>query len=309
MLWTTIAVAGLLVVIALVLGRGRSGTSFYPAYQGAQRVPEQAMIRPQVTSAAMKGLAAAPAAGIGERAEAAGVVSMQQLEASRPHIARSGSINLLVGDVEKTLRSLRTIVDTQLGDVLSLEDTTPNQPGEAHTARVTLRVPSARFDRTLDALTALGKVQSRSVGAEELTDQIVDSTARLRNLRNEELLVLGIMNRAGKIPDVLEVESKLSDIRGQIERLDAEVRVLKGRVTYSNITVNLSSEISVATVEPSMAAQVGESWKAALRAVRAVFVGIIGTALWVVAFIPYAIALALIAAWIVYRVRARRQPA
>ena len=51
---------------------------------------------------------------------------------------------------------------------------------------LTLRVPSDRFDATLDALAALGEVEPHAVTVDDVTCQVVDVEARLRAKRAAE---------------------------------------------------------------------------------------------------------------------------
>ena len=51
---------------------------------------------------------------------------------------------------------------------------------------------------------------------------IVDEEARLRNLRREEGDLRTLMDKGGKVDEILTVQQNLSDVRGQIEELDAQ---------------------------------------------------------------------------------------
>jgi Flp pilus assembly protein TadB len=50
------------------------------------------------------------------------------------------------------------------------------------------------------------------------------------------------MKKAHSVPDVLAVTKELSQVRGEIERADAEFRHLKDQIDMSEIDVNLASE-------------------------------------------------------------------
>ncbi len=225
----------------------------------------------------------------------------------RPQIIRTGSMSLLVPDVEKTLARLQDIAQLEFGDVLALDDTTPSQPGERHTATLTLNVPQDRFMPTMDAIAKLGGVQTRTVSAEDVTNQIVDSQARLKNLRHTEDDLLRIMDRQGKVADLLDVQNQISSTRDEIEQLDAQLKSMQHRVAYSAISVSLTDEIPAALVGPGAGTQLGDAWQTALRDSKELALRIAAGVLRVVAFAPYwGVALAL--AWLLYA-RLRRRPA
>ena len=123
------------------------------------------------------------------------------------------------------------------GDLLRLDDAIPTDPTQRHTATLELRVPQAKLDLTLDQIAALGTVQSRSVSAEDVSNQLVDFKARLRNLRKSEDVVRGIMERSGSVGDVLKVSQELSNIRNAIEQIDAQLQQLQTQVAYATISL------------------------------------------------------------------------
>ncbi len=221
----------------------------------------------------------------------------------RPQLIRTGDIELLVPDVEQALAQLQSLAQLQFGDVISLDDATPSRPGIRHSAQVQIAVPADRFDQTMAALAKLGAVQSRTINAENVSDQIVDAQARLRNLRRTETDMLRILDRAGKIPDVLDVTQQIAQVREQIEQLDAQVQSLQHSVAYSTISIGIQDEKPVATAQPSMGAQLDDAWKAALRQVRDYTVHVAAIALTVIAFAPYWLAVLLIALLIASRLR------
>ncbi|MFA6552542.1 MAG: DUF4349 domain-containing protein, partial [Candidatus Paceibacterota bacterium] len=54
-----------------------------------------------------------------------------------------------------------------------------------------------------------------------------------------------IMSRAVKIQDVLDVSSRLADVRGRIERTQGQMNYLSRQVAMSTITVSLTSQAEV----------------------------------------------------------------
>src|SRR5271165_6317509 len=221
----------------------------------------------------------------------------------RPQLIRTGTIDLLVPDVEQTLAQLQSLAQLQFGDVISLDDSTPSTPGVRHTAQVQLAVPADRFDQTMQALVKLGAVQSRNISAENVSDQIVDAQARLRNLRRTETDMLRILDRAGKIPDVLDETQQIAQVREQIEQLDAQVQSLQHRVAYSTISIAIEDEKPVTSAQPGMGAQLDDAWKAAVRELRNYTVRVAAVMLTIIAFAPYWLGVLLIALFIANRLR------
>src|SRR6185503_2421265 len=72
------------------------------------------------------------------------------------------------------------------------------------------------------------------VETEAVTNQVVDLGARITNLRATEAALQAIMVKATK---VLDVQAKLTDVRGEIERLVAEKTHLEEQAAYGTLTV------------------------------------------------------------------------
>lgn len=105
---------------------------------------------------------------------------------------------------------------------------------------VTMRIPADSFERTLDRLGGLGRIATKTITGEDVTGEVVDLEARLRNKRAEERQYLEIMNRASKIQDIVTVSNELFRVRGEIEEAQGRVKYLKSAVAMSTINVGLN---------------------------------------------------------------------
>ena len=231
------------------------------------------------------------------------VPALKPLETRRSpsQLIRTATISIQVKDVSKALQTATQIAVDQVGDVVNLNDDTPESPSDAHSATMEIRVPVDNFDRTLGALGKLGKVKARSVSAQDASDQIVDMSARLRNLRRTERDMLNIMDRSGSIDQVLEVTQQLSSVREQIEQLDAQLQSTKYQVAYSTIDITLSSPAVI--VGPTSQKLLGDAWLAAVASLRSFTISLLSLGLWLVAFSPYLAVVALVAVLALRRLR------
>ena len=165
---------------------------------------------------------------------------------------------------------------------------------------LTLRVPAARFDALLAAVSALdGEVVSRSVAVEDVTRQVADVEARLQAKRAAEAQYLALMDRAGSIEDVLAVQVRLQQVREEIESAEAQLRVLRDGVALGTIRLTVF-EASAAGITA------GPGWFArAGRAVAAGWDGVLEVALGLLAVWPLFLIGAVVAVALRTRLRAR----
>ena len=157
----------------------------------------------------------------------------------------------------------------------------PAHAGAVHGAQLTVEVPASRLDGTLDTLAALGTVQNRAIDAEDVDAAIVDEEARLRNLRREEIDLRKLMDRGGKVDEILTVQQNLSEVRGQIEQLDAQHQHDLHRVATSTITVALTEDRpDAAPAKPGPSARIDGAWHSGLNALADTVISFLSTIVW-----------------------------
>jgi Domain of unknown function (DUF4349) len=114
---------------------------------------------------------------------------------------------------------------------------------EGTTGRLTVRVPAARFEQARAEIRQLGlTVENERVEAQDVTRQYVDLDATIRNLRAEETQYLAILKQAATVKDMMAVSGKLGEVRGEIERQQAEFNQLSRQIETVAIAISLRTE-------------------------------------------------------------------
>jgi Domain of unknown function (DUF4349) len=172
-------------------------------------------------------------------------------------IIRTGTIQLEVTDVPAALVAARNGIRAMGGYVgASQTENVDDQPY----ATITYRIPADRWEDALDLLRGLNGLTSKVVGeqtqAVEVTGQVIDLEARIRNLRASERALQEIAASATRVTDVLEVQNQLTDVRGQIEQLSAALADLEDRAGFATLTATFSvpvvaTELAAEGFEPA----------------------------------------------------------
>ena len=213
--------------------------------------------------------------------------------AKQHRLAKKARLDLLVRDVEATLKQANATVRRAGGEITTMSDTTPPDASTAHTATLAVEVPAAQLDDTLDHLGLLGAVQTRAIDAEDVDATIVDEEARLRNLRRAEADLRKLMDKGGKVTDILTVQENLTDVRGQIEQLDAQHRNDLHRVATSTIAVSLTEDRPNAVpAKPGPTARIDGAFHNGLNALFDNVIALLATIAWCVAYAPIPLTLA-----------------
>lgn len=153
-------------------------------------------------------------------------------------IIKTGSMVLQVTGIDAALATATQQI-TALGGYASGSDRSGD--GESDQASVTFRIPADRWDEALKGLRGLAtKILAEHTATDDVTGQVVDLAARIRNLQATERALQGIMDRATEIKDVLAVQTELTTVRGQIEVLTGDKTHLEEQAAYSTLTVGFS---------------------------------------------------------------------
>jgi hypothetical protein len=223
-------------------------------------------------------------------------------------IIKTGEVGLEVDNVAVMLARIRAMA-VELGGYVG-----GSQAGTLdESATVTLRIPAARFDELLSRLHELEEVEviSESTREQDVTREIVDLAARITNLEASEASYRVLLDRAEKIEDILTVQSRLDDVRGEIEQLQAQLQTIEGQADLSTMTVTIIPRGEpVADVQATW--DPGAQLEAAVAALVGLGQGIFNVLIWfVVVWVPVLLIFGLLALTVVrgmVEVR-RRMPA
>lgn len=220
-----------------------SGNAVYPSWAGAD------YDRPVLVNAG-KGAAESPAGA-------------SDADADRKIIQRA-SLSIEVPDFRMSEEAVIRAVARSNG-FISSSYAYVTETGR-HRGEITVRVPTDSFLGLVAELELLGRVQTKHLSGEDVTEEYTDLRARLNNSQRQELRLLEILELAETVEEVLQVERELARVRGEIEQMT-------GRLTYLENRIELAS-ITVALYEPE---PITQSWgiRDALRAAFAGFVAVI----------------------------------
>ena len=195
-----------------------------------------------------------------------------ELDPATRLIVRTGQASIEVDSLEPAMSELRRIVQRAGGFVA--DASVQSGRNQLRQATLELKVPSARFDELTEGLQPIGHLEFVNVGAEDVSEEFVDLSARVANGRRlEERLVELLRTRTGKLQDVLSVERELARVREEIERMEGRLRYLKASAQLSTLSVSLHEPVPiVATHGPG---PIVEAFRAAWRN----FVGVLAGAI------------------------------
>lgn len=213
-------------------------------------------------------------------------------------LVRTASLRVRVSDVAQAYASVVAIAQGAGGYLAS---STMSAESRDSSATVVVRVPNRGLDSALERIAGLGKLLSRQVQSQEVTEEYVDLSSRLRNLQREELRLLDFMTRAGKIPDLLMVEQEVARVRGEIETVSGRLRYLDNRVSLSTLEVTLMGPHAKASPAGGRRWSGLEVAKEAYGSLRDTAHGLATAGIWLGMYLPIWFPSALGVTWVVRR--------
>lgn len=152
-------------------------------------------------------------------------------------IIMNADISLHVADAGKARIALQRLADASRGYVAN--STLSGSDEDGWTARVVLRIPQSQFSSVYNEIAKLGEMGEERQWTDDVTDEFVDLESRLKILRMHEQTLLELQSRANAFEEWERLQSRLMDVRIQIEQIQGRLRVLSNQVDFATINVSL----------------------------------------------------------------------
>jgi hypothetical protein len=214
--WSSLAGLAAAVIVAVVLVSGNDRTPLR-GLSPQVRAPSTA-----AESGAAKSLASpAPVSGQARKVERTTALALSTDRADVQNVA---------DDVVATTQRFGGIVDSSQ---------TSTSDSEASAVFV-LRIPTARLDDAIAALSKLAHVSSLQQGSTDITSSFVSSEARLHDARAERRALLKALARATTTQAIDAIKARLRDNRSQIAQLKGELDALRRRANLARVDVTVA---------------------------------------------------------------------
>lgn len=176
--------------------------------------------------------------------------SQSMAEAMNRKILRNADLQLEVTDPAVAQRQIASMAESLGGFVVTSESKQRDGGDPAKQELVVslvLRVPALQFNSALEQIraTATRVILDKTTG-QDVTEEFIDLEARIKTQKALELQFLEIMKQASKVPDALEVQRQIAEVRTEIEKLEGRRRFLENRASLSTINISLQTPVAIA---------------------------------------------------------------
>ena len=230
-----------------------------------------------------------------------GRVDMEKPEAGKNE---SGSTNTPVNSQnQKLIRTVRLNAETEDMDaLLSQVEARINELGgyvearEVHngsmynakryrSASLTIRIPAAQLDSFVSHVGEVANITNNTETTQDVTLQYVAIESRIRALETEQETLLELMKKADNMSDLLTIESRLTDVRYELENISSQLRVFDNKVNYGTIHLDISEVVEYSEPEPENGWQ--RMAKGFVKSLKGVGNGLKEFFIWLITAVPY----------------------
>lgn len=172
-------------------------------------------------------------------------------------------------------------------------------------ADLTVRIPVERMDEFVDHVSDATNVVYYNENADDITLRYVATESRVKALQTEQERLLELLAKADNMSDLLQIESRLTDVRYELENVTSQLKLYDNLVDYGTIKLSVTQVQEYTVVEEETVWQrivngISGNWKRLWEGVTELFI-------FLVVSVPYLIPLGLIIVAAVFLIRSRKQ--
>ncbi len=234
----TFIVISLLLVLAFIFtscasGQKNAADMTYPGASQNYDIPEEAPM-PYPSTEAKEDIS-----GFGGESEitSQSTTSSNNVMSQRKMIM-DGDVTLETQEFDDSIAALDKLVN-DFGGFTEVRNVTGKSKNSyrLRTASYIIRVPVETFDLALKNMGTIGTVLESNSKGTDITDTYYDTQTRIKTLKVQEETLLEILSKSTNLEDVITLESRIAEVRYEIERHENTIRNYDRLVSFSRITI------------------------------------------------------------------------
>lgn len=241
-----------------------------------------------------------------------GGTGIESVETTSQKLIKTVNMDMETREFDTLLPAITEKVK-ELGGYVETSEVNGNtyRGGGRRYAWLSLRIPANKLDGFVSIVSEMGNVTYKHEMVEDITLQYVDVKSHKEALVTEQERLLSLLEGAENMEDIIQIESRLSQIRYELQSYESRLRTMDNQVTYSTVSVSISEVERITEVEEKTFWQ--EITYRLSDNLYEIGQGVRDLAIWFVSSIPYLViwAVAVIAGVVVLKrvIRKRKKKA
>lgn len=157
-------------------------------------------------------------------------------------IIKEGDLSFETGNLKATHQKITNAL-TKLGGYVEEEKEENNEYSKRKNYVLNVRIPAQNFENFLSNVSnEADRIESKNIRVKDVTTRYIDITTRLKNKQLLENRYKELLQKSGKMSDILEIEDKLNEIRTDIETTQGELNYLNKQIAYSSLNITFFTQ-------------------------------------------------------------------
>ncbi|MDF2539061.1 MAG: putative secreted protein [Herbinix sp.] len=178
------------------------------------------------------------------------------------------------GNLDKIIRRVYLDVETQEFDriITSINQKIKSLGGYVESSRISgrsyyedgnrygeiiARVPKDNLNELVDNVRENANIVDENESTENVTLDYIDAESHKKTLQIEQERLLALLGKAESLEDILVLESRLSNIRYELEKYEIQLRTYDNLVEYSTVTLSVREVERISPIE----GEKGSTWE------------------------------------------------
>lgn len=146
-------------------------------------------------------------------------------------IIHNAYVRVTVKNVDSLHNDLKRISESYGGYVLTLGD-----------REAVIRVKAGSINPALAEIARTGKLKSKTVRGEDVTEEFMNLQVRLENAKKARQRYLELLEKASNVDEALKVEKELERLNLETDLLEGKLNKINHLVEYSTISVGIEKK-------------------------------------------------------------------
>ena len=172
-------------------------------------------------------------------------------------------------------------------------------------ASLTIRIPAEKLDAFVNHVADASNITSNRETTEDVTLSYVATESRVKALETEQTRLLELLAKAETMEDLLLIESRLTEVRTELEEVTSQLRLYDNLVNYGTIYLELEEVVEYTEPRPDTVwSRIGKGFVKSLKGVGNFFVELF---VFLIVASPYLALIAVIVFAIIFLIKRKKK--
>lgn len=167
---------------------------------------------------------------------------IDNVEATGQKLIKTVGMTMETKEFDTLLENIRLQVE-EIGGYIESSDISGSSYYNTWNTRyawLKLRIPADKLDGFVTIVSEMGNVTNKNESVQDITLQYVDVESHKAALATEQQRLLELLEQAESMEDIIAIESRLSEVRYELQSYESTLRTYDNQVNYSTVSIDIN---------------------------------------------------------------------